>query len=61
MIQDTLRGPLPDSTGLYDGSKLVALLDRIPSMNTGERTSLDVVLTWITSLCLLHKRMGIAA
>ena len=43
---------MPDSTGLYDGKKLVALLDRIPSMDTGERTSLDVVLTWMTSLCL---------
>lgn len=61
LIQDTLRGPVPDSTGLYDGRKLVALLDRIPSMNAGERTSLDVVLTWMTSLCLLHKRMGVAA
>ena len=31
----------------------------IPKMSTIARTSLDVPLTWITSMCLLHERLEI--
>jgi asparagine synthase (glutamine-hydrolysing) len=60
LIQDTLRGPLLERTGIYDRKKVLAMLDAIPQMNTMARTSLDVPLTWITSLCLLHERLQIA-
>jgi asparagine synthase (glutamine-hydrolysing) len=59
LIQDTLRGSVLDHTGLYDRKKVVSLLDQIPSMNVTARTSLDVPLMWITSVCLLHQRLGI--
>jgi asparagine synthase (glutamine-hydrolysing) len=60
LMQDTLRGRTLKSTGLYDASKVVETLDRIPSMNNTERTSVDVPLTWIMTLCLLHERLAIA-
>jgi asparagine synthase (glutamine-hydrolysing) len=60
LMQDTLRGQTLKSTGLYDASKVVETLDRIPSMNNTERTSVDVPLTWIMTLCLLHERLAIA-
>jgi asparagine synthase (glutamine-hydrolysing) len=59
LIQDTLRGPVLERTGIYDRKKVVALLDMIPKMSTIARTSLDVPLTWITSMCLLHERLEI--
>ena len=59
LIQDTLRGPVLERTGIYDRKKVVALLDGIPKMSTIARTSLDVPLTWITSMCLLHERLEI--
>ena len=37
----------------------VCVLDEIPKMSTIARTSLDVPLTWITSMCLLHERLEI--
>ena len=59
LMQDTLRGDTLKRTGLYDHRKVVDILDRVPSMSNVERTSMDVPLTWITSLCLLQERLAI--
>jgi asparagine synthase (glutamine-hydrolysing) len=59
LMQDTLRGGVLARTGLYDADKVVSLLDRIPSMSIPERTSADVALMWVTSVCVLHERLGI--
>ena len=65
-IQRTKRiglGPLVLILPLYNPLRIIdeiAMLDQIPSMNTLARTSLDVPLTWITCLCLLHERFEIS-
>jgi len=59
LVQDTLRGPGLDRTGLYDRAKVAALLDSIPAMDAAARTSVDPLLMWMTSLCLLHERLGV--
>jgi asparagine synthase (glutamine-hydrolysing) len=58
LIQDTLRGDTLKRAGLYDSKKVVDILDRVPAMSTTERTSVDVPLTWMTSLCLLQERLA---
>jgi asparagine synthase (glutamine-hydrolysing) len=59
LIQDTLRGAALERTGLYDRERVVSLLDRIPTMDAGTRTSVDPALMWLTSTCLLHERLGL--
>jgi asparagine synthase (glutamine-hydrolysing) len=59
LVQDTLRGTALERTGLYDRAKVGSLLDAIPGMDAGARTSVDPALMWITSMCLLHERLGI--
>jgi asparagine synthase (glutamine-hydrolysing) len=59
LMQDTLRGHVLRDTGIYDAGRVIDTLDRIPQMSIAERTSVDVPLMWITSLCLLHERLGI--
>ena len=59
LVQDTLRGAALERTGLYDRQRVLALLDRIPTMDAGTRTSVDPALMWLTSTCLLHERLGL--
>ncbi len=59
LIQDTLRGAALERTGLYDRKRVIALLDAIPGMDAGTRTSVDPALMWLTSTCLLHQRLGL--
>jgi len=56
MIQDTLRGPLLASLPYFDRSKVAALLDGLPAMDSGERTTTDQVLMMILSACALQDR-----
>jgi asparagine synthase (glutamine-hydrolysing) len=58
-LQDTLRGSALDGPGIYDRAKVTPLLDAIPSMDAPSRTRADALLMWMTSLCLLSKRMGL--
>ena len=44
--------------GIYDRTKVTALLDALPSMDAAARTRADALLTWMASLCLLGDRMG---
>jgi serine/threonine protein kinase len=42
------------------GSKVASLLDAIPTMDTAARTSVDPLLMWMTSTCILHDRLGVS-
>jgi len=59
LVQDTLRGAALERTGLYDKTKVAAFLDAIPTMEPGFRTAVDPGLMTITSMCLLHERLGL--
>jgi asparagine synthase (glutamine-hydrolysing) len=58
-IQDTLRSDILDGPGIYDRAKTTALLDTLPSMDDAERGRADMLLMWMTSLCLLHERLNV--
>jgi asparagine synthase (glutamine-hydrolysing) len=58
MLQDTLRSGLLDGPGIYDRRKVTGMLDALPSMDAASRTRMDPMLMWMTSLCLLHERLG---
>jgi asparagine synthase (glutamine-hydrolysing) len=58
MLQDTLRSGLLDGPGIYDRRKVVGLLDALPTMDAAARTRIDNTLMWMSSLCLLHERLG---
>lgn len=58
-LQDTLRSRALDGPGIYDRSKVTRLLDGIPAMDLAGRGRADALLMWMTSLCLVHERMGL--
>jgi asparagine synthetase B (glutamine-hydrolysing) len=60
-ISDTLRGPILASLPFYDRDKVVALLDRLPTMDDGGRTAVDPALMMMLSACVLHERFTLAA
>ncbi len=60
-LQDTLRSPALDGPGIYDRAKVRPLLDAIPSMDAAGRGRADALLMWMTSLCVLHQRLGMEA
>jgi asparagine synthase (glutamine-hydrolysing) len=55
-VQDTLRGPAMASMPFFDQREVVALLDRLPGMDIGERTANDQVLMLLASMCVLQER-----
>lgn len=59
MMQDSLRGASLAALPFYDQPKVVALLDRLPSMTDRERMAWDPVLTSILSACVIHERFGL--
>ena len=58
MLQDTLRSGLLDGPGIYDRRKVVGMLDALPTMDAAARLRIDNTLMWMSSLCLLHQRLG---
>jgi asparagine synthase (glutamine-hydrolysing) len=58
LFQDTLRSGLLDGPGIYDRRKGIGLLDSIPSMDLAGRNRADALLMWMSSICLLHERLG---
>jgi asparagine synthase (glutamine-hydrolysing) len=60
-VQDTLRGPALTSMPFFDQGAVVALLDRLPQMDTGARVANDQVLMLLVSMCVLHEGFGLAA
>jgi asparagine synthase (glutamine-hydrolysing) len=60
-VQDTLRGETLRSLSFFDQNEVIALLDRLPAMDTGARTANDQVLMILMSLCVIHERFGMTA
>jgi asparagine synthase (glutamine-hydrolysing) len=60
LMQDTLRGPLLASLPYFDRDRVVSLLDRVSTMDSGERTTYDQVFTMILSACALQERYHLA-
>jgi asparagine synthase (glutamine-hydrolysing) len=59
MLQDTLRGSALAAVPFYDQKKVVALLDRLPTMPESDLITWDPILMSILSACVLHKRLGL--
>ena len=60
-VQDTLRGPTLAAMPFFDRNAVVALLDRLPEMDTGARVANDQVLMLIVSLCALQERYALSS
>jgi asparagine synthase (glutamine-hydrolysing) len=58
-VQDTLRGPVMASIPYFNQKKIVCLLDRLHSMDTGARTASDQILMPLVSMCVLHERFAL--
>jgi asparagine synthase (glutamine-hydrolysing) len=61
LVQDTLRGEGLRSTPFFNQQNVVALLDRIPQMDTATRTVVDPLLMGMVSVCVLQKSFGMSA
>lgn len=61
IMQDTLRGPLLSSMPYFDRARVTEVLDRLPTMDSGERTAIDQVLMLMLSACALQDRYKLAA
>ena len=55
LMQETLRGPALASLPFYDRSRVIALLDGLPTLSDDARTALDPVLMILLSACELQK------
>jgi asparagine synthase (glutamine-hydrolysing) len=60
-VQDTLRGKTFAQLPFFDQGQVIDLLDRMPEMDVGARTSNDQVLMQLVSMCVLQERFGLAA
>jgi asparagine synthase (glutamine-hydrolysing) len=60
-VEDTLRGPGLRAIPFFDQKKVVALLDRLASMDEGSRVANDQVLMILVSACVLHEGFRLAA
>ena len=59
LIQDTLRGSVMTSIPFFDQAAVVALLDKLPTLDEAVRGPLDPILMMMASLCFLHERFGL--
>jgi len=59
LMQDTLRGPAIASLPFYDRTKVVAMLDGLPTLDDAARAALDPVLTILLSACCLNQRYNL--
>jgi len=59
LMQDTLRGPAMASLPFYDRTKVVAMLDGLPTLDDAARAALDPVLTILLSACCLNQRYNL--
>jgi len=59
MMQDTLRGTILDSIPFVRKQGVVELLDRIPSLDDGAKTGLEVPLITLLSACVLADRFNL--
>jgi len=61
IMQDTLRGPVMASLPFFDQRKVIALLDTLPSLDDGARTTTDQILMQMLSACVLQERFGMSS
>jgi asparagine synthase (glutamine-hydrolysing) len=61
LMQDTLRGPTLKELSFFDRNRVIALLDRLPDMDEGQRTVVDQVLMLTLSACILQERFHLSA
>jgi len=57
-VQDLLRGRTMASISYFDQQEVVALLDRIHTMDAGARTAYDQILMPLVSMCVIHEGFG---
>jgi asparagine synthase (glutamine-hydrolysing) len=57
-VQDLLRGKVMSSIPYFDQREIVKMLDRIHTMDAGERTAYDGVLMPLVSMCVIHEGFG---
>ena len=60
MLQETLRGPQLAFLPFYDQKKMIALLDRLPSMSEADRVTWDPVFMSVLSACVIQQRFGLS-
>ena len=59
MLQDTLRGSVLASLPFYDQKKVVALLDRLPTMSEADLIGWDPIFMSVLSACVIQNRFGL--
>ena len=57
-VQDMLRGSVMASIPYFEQKKVVGMLDRLDSMDAGERTAHDQILMPLVSMCVIHEGFG---
>jgi asparagine synthase (glutamine-hydrolysing) len=60
LMEDTLRGPVLRALSFFERDKVIALLNRVPNMDVGQRTVVDQVLMLVLSACILQERFHLA-
>jgi asparagine synthase (glutamine-hydrolysing) len=60
LMQDTLRSKKLADVPFYDAGAVTQLLDRIPDLDLGTRSTLDPLLMSILSICSLQERFGLS-
>jgi asparagine synthase (glutamine-hydrolysing) len=58
LLQDVLRSDSFAALPFYDGKRMLALLDRIPTMSARERSATDPILMMALSAAVLQKRFN---
>ncbi len=61
LVNDTLRGPVLASIPFFDQKKIVALLERVDTMDEGSRVAMDQVLMVLVSACVLQQGFQMSA
>ena len=56
LVHKTLRGSVMASIPFYVQAKVVALLDRLPTLADDARTAFDPIPMFLLSACSLHER-----
>ncbi|HEY4051549.1 MAG TPA: asparagine synthase (glutamine-hydrolyzing) [Acidobacteriaceae bacterium] len=60
-VEDTLRGKTLKEMPFFAQKAVVALLDKLPEMDAGSRTTCDQLLMHMVSLCVLQDRFGLSS
>jgi asparagine synthase (glutamine-hydrolysing) len=61
LVQDRLRGSSLASIPFFDQKKVISLLDRLHTMDEGDRVAHDQILMVLASACVLQERFQLAA